>query len=257
MTQGNPIPNYMKCVLDHESSSQEETMSRVALKQVDRAARMDKPDWQILPKLKTDGIGLLLPDLQKMRFLASSLQARFRDEIALRRFDDALVTARTMFALSRHMGDHPTIIGSLVAIALAQVAIVPLEEMLEQPGCPNLYWALTNLPAPFVSMEKGTDGERVLMLAELRDLDDKNPMTTAQLKKLIAYLDRLREITRGDKKTSEWLSERAQDEKYMGAARHRLIESGIPEERLALFSTYQVILLNERIEFEIQRDESM
>ena len=44
--------------------------------------------------------------------------------------------------------------------------------MLEQPGCPNLYWALTNLPSPLVSLDKGIEGERALVLAEFRDLDD-------------------------------------------------------------------------------------
>jgi hypothetical protein len=196
----------------------------------------------------------LLPDIQKMRQLAADLQGRFRDEIALRQFDAAIYTARTMFALSRHMGEHPTLIGSLVGIAIAMVAIAPLEEMLEQPGCPNLYWALTNLPAPLISLEKGVEGERMIIMAELRDLDDKNPMTTAQLKKLIRYTDRLLES--GDK-TGEWMAERAKDEQYMRAARTRLVENGIPEDRLARFSNYQVILLNERLEYEIQRDEAM
>ena len=257
MTQGNPIPSYLRTVLEHESTSQAETMNRATLKQADRAARMDKPDWQLLPKMKTDGIGLLLPDLQKMRGLAASLQVRFRDEIALRQFDAAIGTAKTMFALAHHTGEHPTLIGTLVGIAIAMVAITPFEEMLEQPGCPNFYWALTNLPAPFISMEKAAEGERVIMFSEFRDIDDKNPMTTAQLKKVIGYLDRLREVTAREKKTVEWLSEHAKDEKYMEAARRRLIDSGIPAERLAGFSPYQVILLNERIEFEVHQDEQI
>ena len=155
---------------------------------------MDKPDWQILPKVKTDGIGLLLPDLQKMRELAAGLQGRFRDEVALKRFDDALVTAKTMFALSRHMGEHPTLIGDLVGMAIAFIAIGPLEEMLEQPGCPNLYWALTNLPCPLVSLDKGMEGERIFILAELHErggLSDKAPMTPEQIKKLGEYIDRI------------------------------------------------------------------
>jgi hypothetical protein len=257
MSPGNPIANYTKCVLDQDFSSQDESFGRAALKQVDRAARMDKPDWQILPKLKTDGIGLLLPDVQKMRLLASELQKRFRSEIGLRKFDDALYTARTMFALSRHMGEHPTLIGGLVAIAIASVAIQPLEELLEQPNCPNLYWALTNLPSPFITLEKGMEGERILMTGEFRALSDTEPMTTAQLKKFIEYLDRLRELRRNDKKTIDYLTERVENEQYMAAARARLIDSGIPEDRLARFSPYQVALLNERIEYEVLRDEVM
>src|SRR5262249_34049064 len=152
MTAGNPIENYLKCLLDQDFSSNNEILGKNALRQADRAARMDKPDWQILPKLRTDGINLLLPDLQKMRALASSLQVRFKEEVAERRFDDALRTAKTMFALSRHMNEHPTLIGELVGIAIAFVAIAPLEEMLEQPDCPNLYWALTNLPTPLAPL---------------------------------------------------------------------------------------------------------
>src|SRR5262249_42971784 len=146
--------------------------------------------WQILLKLKTDGIGLLLPDVQQMRMLATALKVRFRAEVAVRQFDDALRTAKTMFALARHM-EHPTLIGELVGIAIAAVAIGPLEEMLEQPGCPNLYWALTNLPNPLISLEYGMQGERVFVAAEFRDLDDSAPMTEEQIKKLIAHIDRV------------------------------------------------------------------
>jgi len=54
-----------------------EIFGRATLRQADWAARLDKPDWQILQKAKTDGIGLLLPDVQKMRALAAALQQRF------------------------------------------------------------------------------------------------------------------------------------------------------------------------------------
>ena len=40
--------------------------------------------------------------------------------------------------VSRHMGQHPTLIGDLVGIAIAAMAIGPIEEMIGQPGCPNL-----------------------------------------------------------------------------------------------------------------------
>lgn len=258
MSQGNPIPNYLKCMLDQDYSSTEEVLGRAALKQADRAARMDKPDWQLMPKLRTDGVSLLLPDVQKLRVLAQSLQGRFRDEIALRRFDDALVTAKTMFALSRHMGEHPTLIGSLVGIAIAMVTIAPLEEMLEQPGCPNLYWALTNMPAPLITFEKGMEGERIFIYAELRDLDDKSPMTPEQIQKLIAHIDKLREFELGKiKKTREWIDERVKDEKYMAAAHSRLVEYGYPEDRLARFPADQIVLLDEKREYEVQRDDAM
>ncbi len=258
MQPGNPIENYLKCMLDQDFSSAAETLNPSALRQADRAARMDKPDWQILLKAKTDGIGLLLPDLQKMRMLAASLQQRFHTEATERRFDDALRTAKTMFALSRHMGEHPTLIGDLVGIAIAFVTIAPLEEMLEQPGCPNLYWALTNLPSPLVAMEKGVEGERLLIDGELHDLDEKAPMNEEQLRKVIAHIDELRALDgKLDKRTRTWLNERKKDEKQVHAARHRLVEVGFSEKRLERFPADQILLLDSKRDYEVSRDEIM
>jgi hypothetical protein len=259
MTPGNPIEGYLKCFMDQDFFAEREALGRAALRQADRAARMDKPDWQILLKLKSDGINLLLPDVQKFRAVGAALQERFRSEIAQGRFDEAIVTAKTMFAMSRHMGEHPTPIGDLVGIAIAHIAFVPLEEMLEKPGCPNLYWALTNLPNPLVPLERGMEGERVIIQAELRDLDDTNPMTPAQLKKLIAHIDQLRDFEERPRKagTQAWLDVRTKDPVLLEAARSRLVEYGIPEERLLRFPAEQLILLDERREFEVRRDEIM
>ena len=288
MNQGNPIQNYLKCYMEQQQfffdketfKRREEYQSmplkelpakdlldygRSALRQADWAARLDKPDWQILPKLKTDGIGLLLPDVQQMRALAGALKVRFRAEVAVGHFDDAVRTAKTMFALSRHMGDHPTLIGDLVGIAIAHITIGPLEEMLEQPGCPNLYWALTNLPSPMISLEKGMEGERVSIRGEFSDLDDTAPMSEEQLKKLIVHIDKLREVARvetkkpdeHDRSTRAWLNARNKDEGLVSAARRRLVECGLPEERLARFSADQVLILDEWREFEVRRDDAM
>jgi hypothetical protein len=261
MNPGNPIPNYLKCLVDQDFASGREVFGRSALRQADRAARLDKPDWQILLKLKTDGIGLLLPDVQKMRALAQALQGRFREEVALGHFDDALVTAKTMFAMSRHMGEHPTLIGDLVGIAIAYVAIGPLEEMLEQPGCPNLYWALTNLPNPMISLDRGLEGERLLILAEFSDLIDSSPMSAEQLKKTIARLENVRKLEQKPRKPGDtvraWLDARAKDESLLSAARRRLVEIGLPEERVQHFPADQVFLLDEKRESEARRDEFM
>jgi hypothetical protein len=262
MTPGNPIPNYLKCMLDQDFSQDQSVYGKAALRQADRAARMDTPDWQILTRLKADGIGLLVPDLQKTRELAAALQGRFREELAARRFDDALVTAKTMFALARHTGEHPTLIGGLVGIAIAQVAITPFEEMLEQPGCPNLYWALTHLPSPLVSLARGMAGERVFMLTEFYDkagVSATEPMTPVQVRRAVEYLDRLRrsEPVKDQQGTRRWLDERVRDEKHLAAARVRLIDFGIPEDRLAKFPADQVVMLDEVREFEVRRDEAM
>lgn len=259
LTSGNPIPAYLACMLDQDFTVDRESLGRGALLKADKAARMDKPDWQLLEKLKTDGYYLLLPDVQKMRALATGLKERFLAEVADRRFDDAIVTAKTMFALSRHMGEHPTLIGDLVAIAIATIAIGPLEEMLAQPGCPNLYWALTNLPSPLITIDRGLEGERVSFDSELRGLSDTAPMSRAQLKKLIDHINELISINAKPtaNKIQQWLDEQLRDPAKIVAARNRLVEVGLAEERLLHFPPEQILLLDQKRDCEECRDEAI
>jgi hypothetical protein len=287
MNPGNPIQNYMKCFAEQQNFFfNKETADRrekllttplkdlpaqelqdyggSALRQADWAARLDKPDWEILLQCKTEGIGLLLPDVQQMRTLASALKVRFRAEVALGRFDDAIRTAKTMFALSRHMTESPTLISDLVGIAISMIAIGPLEEMIEQPGSPNLYWALTNLPSPLISLNGGIEGERMLIRGQFRDLDDSAPMSAEQIDKLMKMIDYLREVakieqkpTEPDRSTRAWVAARTGDEKLLSAARRRLVEVGLPEERLKRFPAEQIILLDEYREYEVRRDDFM
>jgi hypothetical protein len=231
---------------------------RLALRHVDRAARLDNPDWQVLLKLKSDGINVLLPEVQQIRSLARALAVRFRSEIALGRFDDAIRTAKTMFAISSHLGKHPTLIGNLVGIAIANIAIVPLEEMLGQPGCPNLYWALTSMPSPLISLEEGLEGERLIMWWVFRDLPDGTPMGADQLRTFVVSLDRLLlEAGAPAPKVSmrARLDALTRDEKKLAAARHRLVECGLPDERLRRFPPDQVILLDEKRECDERFDD--
>jgi len=279
LNPGNPVQGYMKCMMeehnflfDKEAFERRERLLAMPLKelpaqdlyeyggsalcQTDRAARLDNPDWQILLKLKSDGIGALLPELQQLRGLARALKLRFRAEVALGCFDDAIRTAKTMFAMTRHLGEHPTLVGDLVGIAIAFQAIEVLDEMLEQPGCPNLYWALTHLPSPLVPLDKGFEGERVMILWVFRNLDENAPMTVDQLKRFSEPLEVLLANEPPAQRTARaWLDARTKDKAKLAAARRRLVEFGLPEERLLRFPADQVILLDEKRELEVRFDE--
>jgi hypothetical protein len=284
MNPGNPILGYLRCFGDQNSFffGQEEQKRRekwletplkdlpvnelrhyggAALRLADYAARLDMPDWQILPRLKTEGFFTLVPDLQQMRVLMYTLQVRFRGEVADGRLDDALRTARTMFALARHTGKNPTLIGNLVGIALAHVTIGALDELLQQPGCPNLYWALTDLPQPLIDLRDGIQGERLILVSVFRSLDEKAPMTQAQLQRAVAQLHdmlyALRRPRKGLKDTQEWLDRHVKSEVWVRTARQRLVEFGLPEKVVKEFPPLQVVLLDQRYTFEEVRDEAL
>jgi len=280
MNPGNPIQTYSKCFAEQynfwrnkeavEKREKWQTMplkdlpleemkyykSIGALRYADYAARLDTPDWQILLQLKSDGPTLLLPDIQQLRELGGALKVRFRVEVAERRFDAALATAKTMLGLSRHLGEHPTLIGDLVGIAVANLAIGPLDEMIQQPNSPNLFWALTDLPHPFIDLRKGVQGDRLMMTDLFALIDEQAPMSDAQVQRAVERLRRLEANLQMRSNVSDWLNKLTKDEGYVRAARKRLIDAGLAEEKVKQFPARQVILLDEKLEFSVWGDES-
>ncbi len=281
MKPGNPVQGYLRCyleryrfVFDQEEFDRRQTLlampldevpgpdvvevGNFTLAQVDEAARLDNPDWQILLRLKADGFETLLPDVQSMRVLARGLVVRFRAEVAGGRVDDAIRTAKTMFAMSRHLGEHVTFIGSLVGIAVASMAIGPLEELLEQPACPNLYWALTNLPDPFISIKTSLQGERLTLWEYSHHLDSIAPMSDREVSDLV---DKIEKLFGGDSpfKASgglkAYLAACGKDPQKMAAARKRLVQTGVAEALVSSLPPAQIVLLDEERELRARFDE--
>jgi hypothetical protein len=285
LNPGNPAQNYLKCFAEQRNFfyGKETVAERArylampltelpaeklrnyggfALRQADWAARLDTLDWQLLQQVQTEGMDLPLLELERLQLLGPALLVRFRGEVAGRRFDDAILTTKTLFAMARHLGEHPTEAGNLIGLSVAQMTAGGLEEIVQQPGCPNLYWALTDLPCPLVDLRKGLQGERALIAADLRFLRDDVPMTEEQLDKCITRLSGVMGFAReqageAPRGLRTGLAARLQDADAIRAARSRLIEAGRAEATAQKFPPRQVVLLDEKRIFEIRRDESM
>ena len=229
------------------------------LRWADYAARHEHWDWAIADKIKQDGISTWLPDLQVLRDVARALTVRFRAEVKEGRYEDAAETAKTLFVLSHQVGRHPTLIGVLVGVAIGQTAVGPLEEMIARPGSPNLYWALTSLPSPFVDMRRAMQGERMFLDAEFPGLfTDTTPKSDAEMAKHVAKMrDPARwfqDEPKAMKLMTDWF-ERAKDEKYVAEARKRLIAAGVPEAHARQMPAVQASVLDEWKKFEVIRDD--
>jgi hypothetical protein len=233
-----------------------------ALREADWGARLDTPDWQVLERVQTEGSDLRLPELGPLHVLAAALQVRFRGEVAEAQWDDAIRTAKTMFALARHLGEHPTGAGNLTGLAIADLALNTLEEMVQQPNCPNLYWALTDLPCPLVDLRKGMQGDRARLEADLRKLREDVPMSDEEMEKVLGRLFGALAFAREQaglppRSLRPELQARVKDPEQVLAARTRLIEAGCPVVSALSFRPLQVILLDEKRDYEVHRDEAM
>lgn len=241
-----------------------------ALTQADWAARLDTPDWQAIDRVQTEGADLRMPELDAMRLLGTALQVRFRGAVARRDFDDAVRTAKTMFALARHLGDHPTTAGNRAGLAVARMALDTLDEMVARPGCPNLYWALSDLPSPVVDLRKGFQGDGAAVAAELRGLRDDAVMSAEEVEALVGRLSGRLGFAREQAGRPPWnfraaLKARAADANALGDVRRRLLAESkatgtldkVAAFRVAAFPPEQVALLDEKCEYEVRRDEEL
>jgi len=175
------------------------------LHEVDLAARREYCDWEFTPRIKAEGIGMVLPDMQGFRTIAKLLAVRARLQMAQGHFDDAVYTLQTGYALGKHVGDAPVFICSLIGVAIPQVMNAQVEELIQCPGSPNLYWALADLPRPFISLRKAGSAEKLWLEAELpviKDLDVTR-LGPQQQKALLEQLQRMFRFS-GDERNSEW-----------------------------------------------------
>jgi hypothetical protein len=232
------------------------------LKQADWAARLDSLDWQVLERIQNDGLSLMLPELGPFGILAKALQVRFRAQVAGQHFDEAVTSSKTMLALARHLGEYPAEAANRLGLAIASQTLDSVEEMLQQPGCPNLYWALTDLPSPLVDIRKGLQGSRCLMAAELKTLKDDAAMSESQLDELVGGLSGKVGFAREQagqtpRSLRAPLQARARDSERVRAAAGRLVQAGCTQSIIRTLPPLQVILLDEKRAYEVQADEAM
>jgi hypothetical protein len=219
------------------------------------AARMQNVDWQLTTFLRRDGIGALVPDVQKMRSLAAALKARVRGQIRVGDHLGAIETLRTTFALARTMESHPTLIGSLVGLAITSIGCDAAEELVQQPGCPNLFWSFTDLPAPFLSLRPALQGERVMPGERFQPVAE-TPVTEAELARVIKEIDTFVETIGPDNKAPSALyAAWAADPKRVEAARVRLVETGVKPDAARAMSPLQAVVADDLQQFAVYRDE--
>jgi hypothetical protein len=226
----------------------------------DQAARYSRTEWNEYFNLRNDAVYFLLPEVQKLRVIGNVLHLRLRGESRAGEFDKAVVTVRSMFGLARMLEGHPTLIGNLVGIAVAATAVNGLEEMVAQPGCPNLYWSFADLPTPFLSIREGLGGERVFVSAQFgRSIPSDRAMTDADVNVAVRLITEV--IALGadkpnpqDKLGLKYAALTAND-KLLDGVREKLTTAGTSAEVVKAMPKMQLAMLADVQRYDVTRDE--
>ena len=145
---------------------------QTTLHETELGARRLTANWEF--DSRPEGIELVLPEIQGMRGLARVVALRARIAVLDGKIDKAVYWIQTGYAMARHVSEGRLLIQSLVGGGLSGLMAKPLEDLIQAPGTPSLYWALANRPRPFIDMTAAYEGERFDLereVPQLRELD--------------------------------------------------------------------------------------
>jgi hypothetical protein len=237
----------VKAILDKHSG---------ALRLAELAARRTRCDWELpAPTFQTLALDMPLYEVQGVRQVARLLYLRCRLELAERKFDAARKTMQTGFALARHVGKSTMVIQDLVAIAIALIMLECVQEWVQLPGSPNLYWALTELPRPFIDTRHSMESELNIpyrSFPALRDLK-KSKVSAAEVRRLVDKV-----FAGFGEHAPAWvkkLGPTVMALRYYPQAKKELIASGRTEKEVKAMPTLQVVAIYQLEQYDRARDE--
>jgi len=228
---------------------------QTALRYLELAARRQTCDWD---RPLMNGVDMQLPEVGRLRDLGKVLALRIRLEIAEHKLDQALHDLQTGFAMARHIADGPTLIESLVGIAIGGMMIERVEEFIRSAESPNLYWALAGLPRPFIDIRKPMQLEGrwiYVRFAQLRGLGNAK-LSQQQARTLMDKLIRLLQALDPEKvgQSPEAYAKKLTTEVYPQAKQH-LARKGLPAHEIGSMPRSQAVLIYMLDTFERTRDD--
>ena len=144
------------------------------LRFTDLAARRQEVHWDTT--FQQDGVSALLPYLSDLRRDAKLLGWRARLELAHGDWNAANYTLQSGLSMCLQMNRRAVLVQGLVACGVSSIMLDRVQEWIAQPGAPNLYWSLSNLPQPFFDLRPMQQNERALIYYTFPELNQAGPI---------------------------------------------------------------------------------
>lgn len=125
------------------------------------ASRLRDCDWGLGAE-SLEGVELiqfLLPEFQSCRNFARMGSLLIRWAVYEQRYDDAIDYSRALYRIGADCGEEQFLVCGLIGVAITNLANQAVTDLIAAPNSPNLYWALTELPSPPVSMARAMRSE--------------------------------------------------------------------------------------------------
>ncbi|HZL87488.1 MAG TPA: hypothetical protein VFB96_03850 [Pirellulaceae bacterium] len=237
--------------LDKEQVGKWVQSHRLALENLKTAVNREYCDWdwRVQDLRGQETIGFVLEEVQQTRGLARVLQVKARLEIAEGRLNDALDTIGQGYQLGRDVSQPPLLVNALVGVAISSMMNERLVELIDQPGAPNVYWALIGLPRPLVDFRPALRSEMELpekLFPFLKDAESAE-RTPEEWQKLLVTgfrdMDLLQEKPSSGSAWLDRLAITAMMAKNYPTAKEELIKAGMDADRVEKMPVGQVLAI--------------
>ncbi|MHC4728368.1 MAG: hypothetical protein ACYS17_14200, partial [Planctomycetota bacterium] len=101
--------------------------------------------------------------------------------IADEQYDNVIKTIQTGFSMANNFGKSPSIIQGMVGVGFGKFICRQLEQFVQKPDAPNLYWALRELPQPLVDLTEQA-------IVESPDIRERAHLLMSRLDRNVAAL---------------------------------------------------------------------
>lgn len=227
---------------------------------LEQASRCESCNCDIPERIRKAGMNTLLPDVQQMRVAVQVLSLKARLELAEDRPEQALRTLQASYSIGKRIGESSTLISLLVGVAVTTVTNNTLQEVLTHPRAPNLYWSLTNVPQPFLSLRKPMEGERLCAYANFPGLLDvardtgAGPLPEEKFQKMLKTGLQMQALP-DNIAMHVFLAQKIRSQHE--TAKQALIDAGRPRDKIESWPPLQVALMFGLLEFDEHLDETM
>lgn len=214
------------------------------------AAKCDSCDWGLQVQR---GVEMRIPTMGHYRTMARIVALKARQELADGQFSQAVETLQTNFAMSQHLSNAPALILPLVGLAVANISLDQVQQAMECPDGPNLYWALASLPRPVVDFRQSMEAESDWVFVHVPELSlySTGELTPRQwadvLVKVQALMERLAHSVPSNPSVMDDrnIATALMAVRLYPEAKQRLLDRGLKRQDVEAMPVAQVILMDQ------------
>lgn len=192
---------------------------------------------------REEGMSAKLPYLAQMRWMEIGVCATVRQRVDKGEFEPALEGLQVGLAMARHVETNTFPIQVLVANSMDQMLLAELENFVQQPGAPNLYWAITAMPRMRLDLHGVMQWERATLEFSFPALRDPMKMTHQQWSEIRNQLIEIR------KKNDANMTMGAEPNELSPGAKEALLRSGMSQQQLAEMEPWRASAIHALMEY--------